>query len=77
MRYGSFKVETSYHAERPAALGGDASGIRDQTVDERDFSAVQLALTNERDFDVTRHEHVSGDSGRGRVGSQGVRGVAG
>ena len=59
MRYGSFSVETSYQPSGLPRLGGDASGVGDQAVDERDVGAVQLALADERDLDVLRHEDLA------------------
>ena len=56
MRYGSFSVETSYQPSGLPRLGGDAARVGDQSVDQRDVRAVQLALADERDLHVLRHE---------------------
>ena len=77
MRYGSFSVETSYQPSGSPLLGGDAAGVGDQAVDERDVGAVQLALADERRLHVARQEDLRLEAGRGRVGGQRVAGVAG
>ena len=48
-----------------------------EAVDERDGGAVQLALADERDLDVLRHEDPGLEAGRRRVRGHGVGGVAG
>ena len=77
MRYGSFSVETSYQPSGLARLGGDAAGVGDQAVDERDVRAVQLALADEGDLHVLRHEDLGLEAGRRGIGRHRVGGVAG
>ena len=63
-------------AERPPLFRGDAPGVGDQPVDERDVGTVELALADEGDLHVLRHEDLRRDAGRGAVGRDGVGGVA-
>ena len=77
MRYGSFSVETSYQPSGAAVLGGDAAGVGDQAVDQRDVGAVEPALVDERPLGVLRDEDLAGEAGGGGVGGGGVAGVAG
>ena len=53
-------------AERPAVFGGDAAGVGDQAVDQRDVGAVQPALVDERPLGVPRDEDLAREPGARR-----------
>ena len=63
-RYGSFSVDTSYQPERLPRLGGQAAGVGDQAIDERDRRAVERAFIDERALHVTRQEYARVEAGR-------------
>ena len=59
MRYGSLSVETSYQPSGLPVSAAIAARVGDQAVDQRDVGAVQLALADEGDLDVLRHEDLA------------------
>ena len=58
-------------------LFGDASGITDEPVDERDVGTVQFAFVNKRLLHVFGHIYLGGDVGRCCIGRERVGSVSG